>query len=200
MKIKKVLQWARNTIFRRGFGTKRWEKNFGGFGQNSEIGYPAILQETNKIHIGNNTTILNNARLQNFSDKAENVQGIFIGDRCYLGFGLSVLNASKIVIGDDVLMASNVLICSENYGMNPESNLPYMDQKLEAKDVEIGNGCWISQNVCILPGVRIGEKSIIGAGSIVTKSIPDYCIAVGNPARVIKKYNFESHKWEKVDG
>ena len=79
MKIKKVLQWARNTIFRRGFGTKRWEKNFGGFGQNSEIGYPAILQETNKIHIGNNTTILNNARLQNFSDKGKMFKEFLLG-------------------------------------------------------------------------------------------------------------------------
>lgn len=49
-----------------------------------------------------------------------------------------------------------------------------------------------------MSGVQIGEKSIIGTGSVVTRNIPSYCIAVGNPARVIKKYNFNLHKWEKV--
>ena len=96
-------------------------------------------------------------------------------------------------------MASNVLISSENHGINPESDIPYMDQDLIVGDVVIKDGVWIGQNVCILPGVTIGEKAIVGAGSVVTKSIPDYCIAVGNPARVIKKYNFEKHKWESED-
>jgi lipopolysaccharide O-acetyltransferase len=102
------------------------------------------------------------------------------------------------MIGNSVLIASNVLISSENHGMNPESDIPYMDQDLIARDVVIKDGAWIGQNVCILPGVTIGEKSIIGAGSIVTKSIPDYCIAAGNPAKVIKKYDFSSHKWVSI--
>lgn len=82
--------------------------------------------------------------------------------------------------------------------MNPESELPYMRQPLESKPVSIGDGCWIGEKVCILPGVTIGKKCIIGAGSVVIKSIPDYSIAAGNPAKVIKQYNFENHNWEKV--
>ena len=82
--------------------------------------------------------------------------------------------------------------------MNPESDIPYMDQTLSSQPVIIEDGCWIGEKVCIMPGVTIGRKSIIGAGSIVTKSIPGYCIAVGNPAKVIKKYNFKSHNWESV--
>lgn len=73
-----------------------------------------------------------------------------------------------------------------------------MDQKLSCKNVIIDDGCWIGEKVCILPGVRIGKKSIIGAGAIVTKSIPDYSIAVGNPARVIKYYNFDKKRWESA--
>ena len=74
-----------------------------------------------------------------------------------------------------------------------------MSQPLSAKNVYIGNGCWIGEQVCILSGVSIGEKCIIGAGSVVTKSIPDYCIAAGNPAKVLKKYNFETKRWESND-
>ena len=99
-----------------------------------------------------------------------------------------------------VMVASNVLVTNENHGINPESTTPYMDQKLSAQDVKIGNGCWIGEKVSILSGVTIGEKCIIGAGSIVTKSIPSYSIAVGNPARIIKQYNFYTKRWERYYG
>ena len=82
--------------------------------------------------------------------------------------------------------------------MNPESQMPYMDQPLECKPVTIDDGTWIGEKVCILPGVTIGKKFIIGAGAVVNKSIPDYSMAAGVPAKVIKKYNFKTHSWEKV--
>ena len=61
-----------------------------------------------------------------------------------------------------------------------------------------GTFYWIGEKVCIMSGVKIGRKCIIGGGSVVTKSIPDYSIAVGNPAHVIKQYNFKKHIWETV--
>ena len=116
-------------------------------------------------------------------------------------FGFSALASSKanITIEDNVLFASNVIVTNENHGMNPESSVPYMDQKLIAKDVSIGEGSWIGEKVCILSGVSIGKKCIIGAGSVVTKSIPSYSIAAGNPAKILKVYNFESKRWEKYN-
>lgn len=185
----------RNELFRDGYGSAKWKKKFGKFGENTRIEYPVILQGTNRIFVDDESVILKNARLQNYNTDGDN--GIYIGKDCYLGFNLSILNAGKIIIGNSVLMASNVLISSENHGMNPELDIPYMNQKLSSNNVKIKDGVWIGQNVCILPGVTIGKKSIIGAGSIVTKSVPDYSIAVGNPAKVIKKYNFKSHRWEK---
>lgn len=127
---------------------------------------------------------------------------ITIGNNCYIGFCFSALASveANIEIGDNVLFASNVLVTNENHGINPESTTPYMDQKLSAQDVKIGNGCWIGEKVSILSGVTIGEKCIIGAGSIVTKSIPSYSIAVGNPARIIKQYNFYTKRWERYYG
>lgn len=69
---------------------------------------------------------------------------------------------------------------------------------MEPRTVVIEDGAWIGNNVIILPGAHIGKKSIIGAGSIVTSHIEEYSIAVGNPARIVKKYNFESKTWQRV--
>lgn len=198
MLVKKIIKSCYNTLLRHGFGNKLWKSKFGKFGENSIIEYPALISNEEKTFIGNNTIILNNSRIQNYNIDAETSKGIYIGDGCYLGFNLSILNAGKIIIGNSVLMASNVLISSENHGMDPESDIAYMDQPLISKDVIIEDGVWIGQNVCILPGVHIGEKAIIGAGSVVTKDIAAYSIAAGNPARIIKQYNFDNHEWEYV--
>lgn len=195
--MKNVLLFIYNLLFRNGYNTFFWKRKFGKFGEKSKIEYPSILQNTECIEIGSNTIILKNSRIQSFYDGFNNPI-VKIGDGCFIGYNFSLLNASKIEIGNNVLLASNILISSENHGMNPECNLSYMDQPLQSSPVIIGDGCWIGEKVCILPGVVIGEKTIIGAGSIVTKSIPAYSVAVGNPARVIKKYNLELHKWESV--
>jgi lipopolysaccharide O-acetyltransferase len=69
---------------------------------------------------------------------------------------------------------------------------------LNSLPVIISKNVWIGESVSILPGVRIGKASIIGANSVVTKDIPDYSIAAGNPAKVIKKYNFATRCWERI--
>lgn len=169
-------------------------------GHNSKVCKPYLqLTGTDKISIGDNTTILDGARICVYGDANE--VSIEIGDRCYIGFGVTLLALAgkKIKIGHDVLLASNILITSECHGMNPEIDVPYMDQLLSGDAVDIGDGCWLGERVCILPGVKIGKKCIIGAGSVVTKSVPDYSIVVGNPAKVIKRYNFDNHIWEKIN-
>lgn len=174
-------------------------KRFASFGIGAVIYRPLLqISGIDKVSIGSNTTILNGARLAVYGDKKFINPTIEIGDNCYFGFGISILahSSSTIRIGNDVLFASNVLITNENHGIDPEEKVPYMHQDLSAKPIEIGDGCWIGEKVCILPGVSIGKKSIIGAGSVVTKSIPAYSIAVGNPAKIIKKYNFDHKKWE----
>ena len=82
--------------------------------------------------------------------------------------------------------------------MNPEKGC-YGSQPLYGDDITIGKYSWIGERTVICPGVKIGDWSIIGAGSVVTKSIPSYCIAIGNPARVIKKWSFKEHKWIKYN-
>lgn len=106
--------------------------------------------------------------------------------------------AGNISIGNDSLFAPDVFITDHNHGMDPELKGGYSPQDITIKDVTIGEGVWLGQRVCVLPGVTIGDHSIIGASSVVTKNIPSYSMAVGNPARVIKQWNFNRKKWENV--
>lgn len=179
----------------------RHKKRFGAFGEHSAIMWPVKLHSgLENVFVGSGTIILSHSRLQTYNLSGNEKGSIVIGDGCYIGFNFTVLSADgkHVKIGDQVLIASDVLISNENHGIDPESDIPYMDQSLIAKSVEIGDGSWIGEKVCILPGVTVGKKSIIGAGSVVTRDIPPYSIAVGNPARVIKQYNFSTHCWEKV--
>lgn len=106
--------------------------------------------------------------------------------------------AGTISIGNDVLIAPDVMISDHNHGMDPTYPGGYSPQPLLVGEVFINDGVWLGRGVCVLPNVTIGVHSIIGANSVVTHDIPEYCIAVGSPAKVIKKYNFENEQWEKV--
>jgi acetyltransferase-like isoleucine patch superfamily enzyme len=101
----------------------------------------------------------------------------------------------QVDIGDDVLFAFNVTILDNLHGFeNPYE--PYKYQPLQRiAPVEVSRGCWIGQNTVILPSVKIGEMSIIGANSVVTHSVPERSIAVGAPARVIKQWDEKSGQW-----
>lgn len=103
----------------------------------------------------------------------------------------------KLKIGSETILAHNVTILTENHGMNTESEKPYHAQPLISKEVEIGKNCWIGCNVTICPGVHLGNNVIVGANSLVNKSFPDNVMIAGVPAKIIKKYNFEKHSWEK---
>jgi len=102
-------------------------------------------------------------------------------------------NDIGIAIQDNVLIGSCVhfYVTKHNFG-NP--NYPIIDQGfLDSKSVLIKSGCWIGANVTILPGVTIGKNAVIGAGSVVTKTIPDFVVAVGNPAKIISEIKLKQH-------
>ena len=121
---------------------------------------------------------------------------LVIGNNFRATRNLTIQCAGNIIIGDNVLVASDVFIINYNHGLDPITD-NYLNNNLEVNEIKIEDGVWIGNSVIILPGVKIGKKSIIGAGSVVCKSIPDYCVAVGNPARIIKRYDHSSNIWRK---
>jgi acetyltransferase-like isoleucine patch superfamily enzyme len=123
---------------------------------------------------------------------------IVIGSRVSATAGLQVAAMDNITIEDDVLFASNVNITDALHGYE-RADIPFKYQKMfRIAPIVVKQGCWIGQNVVILPGVTIGEQTIIGANSVVTKSLPDRCIAVGAPARVIKRWDEAAQGWVAV--
>ncbi len=110
----------------------------------------------------------------------------------------------SIVIGDNVMIASRVFITDHDHGVydaSKDASLPEQTpfNRVEiSKPVIIGNNVWIGEGVSILAGVSIGASSVIGAGSVVTRDIPAKCLAVGNPARVIRQWNEVDRIWERV--
>jgi len=123
---------------------------------------------------------------------------VSIGDNTRIGryFIVSGVGTS-ITIENDVLMSERVFITESNHDFEDISR-PVQGASVSGGAVVIGAESWIGIGVCILPGVRIGKHCVIGANSTVTKDIPDYSIAAGSPAKVLKRYDFERQQWCKV--
>ena len=166
-------------------------------GENSilhpEASITNLQGDRNKIFIGSHSNI--RGHLQIFKHGGE----IHIGDYCYLGENSKIWSAQNIYIGDRVLIAHNVNI-HDNTSHPMDSKQRHNDYKriiglnklnteifdLTPKSIIIKNDAWIGLNSIILKGVTIGEGAIVGAGSVVTKDVPDYAVVAGNPARIIK--------------
>lgn len=124
-----------------------------------------------------------------------------IGNNCDIGTRTRI--AGKVVICDDVLIGPDVFICSYDHSYK-DINTPVIKQheyepcRNGHQEIKIGSGTWIGIHSVISGDVHIGKHCIVGANSVVTKDISDYCVVAGNPAKIIKRYNAETEKWERV--
>lgn len=152
------------------------------------------------ISIGKNVSIYNDARIEGVTkyNLSCYTPEILIKDGVTIQQGLHLTCAKSIVIGEYTAIAAYVTITDihHNY-LNPD--IPVEKQDLMVRKVSIGRGCKINNGAVILPGVTIGNHVTIGANSVVNKDIPSFCVAVGIPAKIVKKYNVQTRKWEKCD-
>ena len=115
-------------------------------------------------------------------------KNITIGDNVYINFGCIILDCSEVTIGSHTLLGPNIGLYAANHSTDATERI---NGGCYGKPIHIGNNVWLGGDVKVLQGVTIGDNTIIGAGSIVTKDIPDNVIAVGNPCKVIRKITEE---------
>ena len=176
-------------------------KKFASFGNRSLIMWkPTTIFNEQYISIGDDTLIGPGVALS-----AGMVPGqeciskvvVSIGDRCLIGRGSGIVGHFSIDIGNDVWTGHHVYITDQNHGYEDVTR-PISQQSQPERPVVIGDGSWLGHGAVVLPGVTIGKHVVIGANSVVTKDIPDFSVAVGSPARVIRQYD-ETLGWVNVD-
>lgn len=165
------------------------------FLKHSVIYSPLQLDGKKNFTIGKSVSVNYKSWLAAMPLTGENVE-LVIEDGTVIGHFAHIYATKSIRIEKKVLIADKVYISDNLHGYeNPE--IPIIDQPIvQKKPVIIGEGSWIGENVCII-GASVGKHCAIGANAVVTKDVPDCCVAVGNPAKVIKKYNFETKNWER---
>lgn len=172
-------------------------RRFGAFGTGSVICFPVnTIFNERFIEIGAGTMIGPQVTLS-----AGMVPGqqcvtnpvVRIGDRCLIGRGSGIVGHLAIDIGNDVWTGHHVYITDQNHGFEDVS-LPISRQSMPERPVTIGDGSWLGHGTVVLPGSTIGRHVVVGANSVVNGELPDYSVAVGSPARVIRRY-VEGEGW-----
>lgn len=167
------------------------------------IRFPIDIRNKRGMRISKGFTTGKYCRLE--VENAENdLVRLSIGENVQFNDFCHITAAEKVVIGKNVLLASKVYISDVShgaYGMKDIHSNPNeipKDRPLVTSGVIIHDNVWLGDGVCVLPGVTIGRGSIIGANAVVNRDISAYTIAVGIPAKPVKRFNFDNNKWERI--
>lgn len=175
----------------------------GSTGRNVMFGRGIVIRHPRKIHIGNNAVIDDLCVLDAKGTANQGItlgDGVFLGrntilnckngdivleDRVNIGFHCTIFSASRVRVGAGELMAAYCYLVGGTHRFDDPS-IPVLDQGRTSEGIDIGPGGWLGAHVTVFDGVRIGRHAIIGAGSVVNRTIPDFGIAAGIPAKFIK--------------
>lgn len=163
---------------------------------------PLFIRNKKNINFGKNLTTGRFCRIETFKNIGLE-EKIKFGNDVQIGDFVHISAIDSISIGDNTLLASKVLIIDHDHGYYDNSNhasnpnsIPVL-RDLKSKSISIGSNVWVGDNVVISKGSDIGEGSVIGANSFVNSTIPSFSVAIGNPAKVIKFYDFDNKVWKK---
>ncbi|MEM1322242.1 MAG: acyltransferase [Bacteroidota bacterium] len=193
-RLKALAQWMlipRNQYRPRWWVRNLWNRFVHKRGRNSVV-CRYVRMDTmpfNQFELGEKSLIEDFATINN------GVGDVFIGDRTLIG--LSCVIIGPVRLGNDILLAQHVVLSGLNHNYE-DVRRPIKEQGETTKEIVVEDGVWIGANAVVTAGTRIGKNAVVAGGSVVTKDVPPYSVVVGNPARVIRQYNFETEQWEKV--
>lgn len=174
------------------------KKEYASFGKNSVVHKTVKTSSSENIRIGEGVTVGMHTWIDAKPLTGKKEASLVLKDGATIGEYNHIYSTNSIVIEKDVLTANFVYISDNLHGYE-DITMPILKQPIkQLSSITIGEGSWIGEHVAII-GASIGKHSVIGANSVVTKNIPDYCVAVGSPAIVIKRYDFESSSWKQTD-
>ena len=192
-----IMNKVRNAFYK-GLTKVIYQFCFNKIGKNTKIIKPLSLRNTRYITLGSGITI--NAQVFMMTQKmdASSKPMLTIEDGTTIGHYNHIVCCDEVYIGKNVLTADKVYISDNCHNYN-DVTLPISRQGIYSKGkVEIGDETWIGENACIICA-RIGKHCVVGANSVVTRDIPDYCVVCGAPARIIKRYDIERGQWIRYD-
>lgn len=165
-----------------------FKRGFHGFGKRSVISLPFRSGMESRIAVGHGVYIGHHCWFEVMSaDESQNEPVIRIEDGASFSGFCTITAVSSVIIGKGALIARYVHI-SDHTHRTADTDLPIKDQGVAGiRPVRIGEGCWIGQGVVICPGVTIGRNAVIGANSVVRDDVPDYSVAVGAPAKIVRR-------------
>lgn len=161
---------------------------FASFGRGSVLQLPVRLSGEGRIAVGADVFVGAGSWLQALESPDAAPVMVEIGDGSSFAGGCVISAASSIRIGARVLMARNVYVSDHIHAYDDLTRAVQDQGVAKLGTVEIGNGAWLGQNVVVCPGVRIGRGAVVGANSVVTEDVPDYTLAVGAPARIVRSF------------
>lgn len=188
-------------IFKRFLGKIRsifFSKWYGFKGKNIQIGKGVEIICPEYVEVGSNTGIRNYVEIFAVPTIPGIIPRVKIGNNCALGKRTIIGCANEVVLEDSVRVGPNVHFSDRGHKFDDVS-IPMVPIITESKGpIYIGQETWIGSGAQIMSGVTIGKRCVIAAGAIVTKSFPDYCVIAGNPAKIVKQYNFDKKQWVRV--
>ncbi|MDR1612311.1 MAG: acyltransferase [Planctomycetota bacterium] len=173
--------------------------SLGACGGGCRIESPILLNRPDRVFVGRGAVICAGAMLsciENEKREGGSVGEIHIGANCHIRENVQITAAGSVHIGEKVGIGRNCLVSDHDHGYEDVGKF-IMDNPITApRPVVIEDGCFLGCAVRVAPGVRIGRNSLVGFGAVVTRDIPPFSVAVGAPARVVRRYNFETGRWE----
>lgn len=184
MKLSKIFWWVRLQLLK---------PLLGNVGKSSYLGPSVSLEGKKGIRIGNRTRIYPGNRMETY-----NGGQIVIGDNCSIGQNFHIVSSkNSLEIGNNTTISGNVFITNVNHDYRA-IDVHLMEQGLIEKPTLIGENCFLGFGVSIQAGTVLGKQCIVGSNAVVSGNFPDYSVIVGNPGKVIKRFNKDSDQWEKI--
>ncbi len=172
---------------------------FGSYGKDVYIEPGVVINRPRFVQVGDHVVIKRNTSI-NLHPKNKGSKEIllFIGDHTIISESCIISACNRVIIEENVGISPHVMIIDNSRKLGDVSR-PSKEQDLKIGYVHIGADSWIAYGACVMPNVTIGKHCIIGALSLVNKDIPPYSLAVGSPAKVVKRYDFDRGEWMKAD-